>query len=107
MIVQRISKRLWILLITIISISIFVYWIIPVSFPLISAFLTALLLEPAIQTVQQRFFTKRKHALFVFALYLLFICISSYFLITKLELFSQRFLNLTCSPRSLPPLNNV
>lgn len=78
-------KRRTIIIAAIILISFLIgIWIIPVSLPLIIAFITALFLEPAIKLFHRQFKFKRNlSVLFVFILFLMFIGASGYFLTTK------------------------
>lgn len=61
------------------------YFVLPVSLPIICALLTALVLNPAVNAVKFRFSIKRTSAVvIVFSLFLLFISLTTYFLVTKL-----------------------
>jgi sporulation integral membrane protein YtvI len=74
-----------IILITIIAIIVagIAYIILPVSIPLIAAFITALFLEPAVVYLQQKFeIGRRLSVLCIFLLFVLIIGISGYFLTT-------------------------
>jgi sporulation integral membrane protein YtvI len=72
------------LIIAILIIGIVVYYILPVSIPIISALITALFLEPAVKFFQRKIKLKRKYAvLIVFLVFLLFIGLTSYFVTTK------------------------
>ncbi|UQD51584.1 sporulation integral membrane protein YtvI [Bacillus methanolicus] len=63
---------------------IFFYFIIPVSVPLITAFITALFLEPIVRLFQTRLRLNRRFSvIIVFLLFLFFLGISGYFIITK------------------------
>lgn len=74
-----------IILITIIAMIVagIAYIILPVSIPLIAAFITALFLEPAVVYLQQKFqIGRRLSVLCIFLLFVLIIGISGYFLTT-------------------------
>ncbi|MBV6683125.1 sporulation integral membrane protein YtvI [Bacillus sp. JRC01] len=59
-------------------------FILPISLPLILAFMTALILEPSVRMLQGRFDWKRKVAVMsIFILFLLLLGITSYFVTTK------------------------
>ncbi|QDP40064.1 sporulation integral membrane protein YtvI [Radiobacillus deserti] len=78
---RYLSKRQWILIILTILVIIAGYFILPVSVPLIVAFVTALILNPAVRMMQFRFKMNRKFAVtIVFLIFLLIIgVIGSYF----------------------------
>jgi sporulation integral membrane protein YtvI len=60
------------------------YYILPVSIPLITAIVTALLLDPVVKMLERKFKIKRKLAvLIVFLIFMLSIGVLSYFAITK------------------------
>lgn len=60
------------------------YLILPVSVPLITAFITALFLDPLVRMVQKRGkFNRKLSVLFVFLGFLIFIGVSGYFIVTK------------------------
>lgn len=70
--------------ITVIFTILLLYYILPVSIPLIAAIVTALLLDPAVKMLERRFKIKRKLAvLIVFIIFILSIGVISYFVITK------------------------
>jgi sporulation integral membrane protein YtvI len=72
----------WIVLAVITAISLF---LIPYSLPLILAFITALLLEPAVQKLQGKYNMKRVHAVtVVFSLFLITMGFVSYFMVAIL-----------------------
>jgi sporulation integral membrane protein YtvI len=78
------TKRTILIVLTIILIVLLGYWILPVSVPLIIAFVTALLLEPAVRLLQQRVKLKRSLSVsIIFIIFLLLMALGSYFLITK------------------------
>ena len=59
-------------------------FILPISLPLILAFVTALILEPSVRILQGRFDWKRKVAVMsIFILFLLLLGVTSYFVTTK------------------------
>jgi sporulation integral membrane protein YtvI len=60
------------------------FFIIPISVPLITAFITVLFLEPIVRVLQTKFKLKRNiSVIIVFLLFLLFVGICGYFLTTK------------------------
>lgn len=60
------------------------YIILPVSIPIITAFITALLLEPLVKFFQRKFnLARRISVLVVFIIFIIFIGLSSYFITTK------------------------
>jgi len=82
---QLFTKRTVFIIITIILIVAISYWILPVSVPLIVAFITAFFLEPLVKILHHRFKLKRNlSVLIIFMLFLLTIAISGYFLTTKI-----------------------
>ncbi len=77
-------KKNIIIIISILIIIILGYFILPVSVPIITALLTALLLAPVVKLVQMNNRIKRSLAVFiVFMIFLCFIGLTGYFLITK------------------------
>ncbi|MFG6119095.1 sporulation integral membrane protein YtvI [Thalassobacillus sp. B23F22_16] len=78
------TKRQWILIVITLLFIIAAYFLLPVSVPLIMAFVTALFLNPAIRMMQFRFRMKRKLAVIItFLLFLLLISILGTFVVTK------------------------
>jgi sporulation integral membrane protein YtvI len=78
------SKKMIMVSITVIFTILLLYYILPVSIPLIAAIVTALLLDPAVKMLERRFKIKRKLAvLIVFIIFILSIGVISYFVITK------------------------
>ncbi|MGD6964914.1 sporulation integral membrane protein YtvI [Rossellomorea vietnamensis] len=78
------SKKMIIVSISVIFTILLLYYILPVSIPLIAAIVTALLLDPAVKMLERRFKIKRKLAvLIVFIIFILSIGVISYFVITK------------------------
>ncbi|TYR77649.1 sporulation integral membrane protein YtvI [Rossellomorea vietnamensis] len=78
------SKKMIMISITVIFTILLLYYILPVSIPLIAAIVTALLLDPAVKMLERRFKIKRKLAvLVVFIIFILSIGVISYFVITK------------------------
>jgi len=78
------SKRQWILLFVGIILIIAAYFILPVSIPLVTAFVTALLLNPAVRMLQYRFKFKRKLAvIFVYIAFLVLISIIGSYVVTR------------------------
>jgi sporulation integral membrane protein YtvI len=77
------KRRLWIAISIIIG-AVLTYIILPVSFPLILAFLTALLLEPFVRTLQNTWKIKRNlSVLIVFIIFICFMALCGYFITTK------------------------
>ncbi len=78
------SKRFIIISIVLIVLLLIFYFILPISVPLIAAFVTALLLDPAVKLLQNKFKqTRNLSVIIIFLLFMLFIGISGYFLTTK------------------------
>lgn len=78
------SKKMIVITIAVIIAILLIYYILPVSIPLITAIVTALLLDPAVKMLERRFKIKRKLAvLIVFIIFMLAIGVLSYFVITK------------------------
>lgn len=78
------SKKMMAISIAVIIIFLLIYYILPVSIPLIAAIVTALLLDPAVKMLERKFKIKRKLAvLIVFIIFILAISVLSYFVITK------------------------
>ncbi|WP_456275620.1 sporulation integral membrane protein YtvI [Bacillus sp. AK128] len=78
------TKRFAIISIIIIISLLLIFFVLPISVPLIAAFVTALFLEPLVKSIFKRSKLSRNSAvIIVFLLFILFIGISSYFLITK------------------------
>ncbi|MGM0844468.1 MAG: sporulation integral membrane protein YtvI [Bacillota bacterium] len=78
------SKKMIMITITVIISILLIYYILPVSIPLITAIITALLLDPVVKMLERRFKIKRKLAvLIVFIIFILSISAVSYFVITK------------------------
>lgn len=78
------TKRLVLTTLGIIVAALVLYIILPVSVPLIAAIITALLLDPLVKLIQARAkIARRISVLIVFILFLLFVGLSGYFIITK------------------------
>ncbi|MBM6618586.1 sporulation integral membrane protein YtvI [Bacillus suaedaesalsae] len=78
------SKRYLIISIVIAVFLFLIFFIMPISVPLIMAILTALLLEPIVIFAQRRFKVSRNvSVIIVFIIFILFVGISGYFLTTK------------------------
>ncbi|MRX71701.1 sporulation integral membrane protein YtvI [Bacillus lacus] len=78
------TKKNIIMILSIIVIGLLIYFILPISIPIILALITALLLEPAVRMIVQRGKVKRNvSVLLVFLMFLLLIGISGYFITTK------------------------
>ncbi|UGB32541.1 sporulation integral membrane protein YtvI [Metabacillus sp. B2-18] len=78
------NKRILLTIVSIIIVGVILFYILPISVPLIVAFITALFLEPAIRLLQRRG-TLNRHlsVLIVFLLFLILISVSGYILTTK------------------------
>lgn len=78
------SKRQWILLIVGILLLVAAYFILPVSLPLVTAFITALLLNPAVRMLQYRFkFKRRLSVIIVYIAFLVLISIIGSYVVTR------------------------
>ncbi|WP_409253582.1 sporulation integral membrane protein YtvI [Bacillus sp. SCS-153A] len=78
------SRKMIVVAIAVILTILLIYYILPVSIPLIAAIVTALLLDPAVKMLERRFKIKRRLAvLVVFIIFMLAIGVLSYFVITK------------------------
>ncbi|GGB44975.1 sporulation integral membrane protein YtvI [Virgibacillus dakarensis] len=81
---RSITKRQWTLIFLTIIFLVAIYFILPISVPLIIAFITALVLNPAVGFFQRKTKTNRKTAvIIVFTLFLIFIGIAGTFVVTK------------------------
>jgi sporulation integral membrane protein YtvI len=77
------KRNLLMILVIVLSVTIF-YFVMPVSVPLITALITALLLEPFVRLLQERSKLNRRFSvLIVFILFLFFLGICGYFITTK------------------------
>jgi predicted PurR-regulated permease PerM len=78
------TKRTLLILLALLLIALISYMILPVSVPLILAFITALILEPAVRSLQNRSKIGRQFAvIIVFSAFLVMIGLSGYFITTK------------------------
>ncbi|KEZ49957.1 MULTISPECIES: sporulation integral membrane protein YtvI [Metabacillus] len=78
------TKRRLLTALFIVLIGLIIYFLLPISVPLIMAFLTALLLEPLVRLLQNRAKLQRKlSVLITFLLFLCLIAVSGYFITTK------------------------
>lgn len=78
------TRRNIFIFITIVAIILLTYLILPVSLPIIVAFITALFLEPVVKLIQLKFKLNQRFAiLIVFIGFLLFIGLTGYFITTK------------------------
>nr|WP_227935983.1 sporulation integral membrane protein YtvI [Alkalihalobacillus deserti] len=78
------KKKTFIILLTIIATVIAGYFILPISIPLISAFVTALILSPAVNALHKRAKLKRNIAvMIVFTFFVFFIGLTGYFITTQ------------------------
>lgn len=81
---RYLSKKQWILLILSILLIVAGYFILPVSIPLILAFVTALFLNPAVRLMQFRFRINRKMSVtIVFLLFLILLGLLGAFAVTR------------------------
>lgn len=81
---RYLSKRHWILILLTITLLIAGYYLLPVSVPIIVAFITALFLNPSIRWMQFRFRVKRRLAvIIVYILFLILIGIMGSYVVTK------------------------
>ncbi|WP_099157966.1 sporulation integral membrane protein YtvI [Virgibacillus ndiopensis] len=81
---RNISKRQWTLIFLSILLIVALYFILPISIPLIAALITALVLNPAIRLIQNKTRTSRKTSvIIVFMLFLLLIGVAGTFVVTK------------------------
>ncbi|MBM7703347.1 sporulation integral membrane protein YtvI [Metabacillus iocasae] len=117
------SKRFIIISFVIFLLALLAFYILPLSVPLIVAFITALFLEPAVRLLQERFSFKRQLAvLTTFLIFLLLLGLCAYFISTKVitevvqvaqntpmyineinNLWLQMKINLTHAAQNLPP----
>ncbi len=78
------TKKNFIILLSIVTISIVAYFILPISIPLIAAFITALILSPAVNGLHKRVKLKRNiSVMIVFTLFVCFIGLTGYFITTQ------------------------
>lgn len=78
------TKRLALIIIGVILIAVLFYFILPVSVPLIVAFITALFLNPMVTLLHRKTkINQHLSVLIVFLLFLMFIGVSGYFITTK------------------------
>lgn len=81
--IRKMTKRHWTFILLIV-LAVVAYFILPVSIPLIVALLTALMLNPLVQLLQNKIKVKRKvSVIFVFLLFLLLIGFAGTFVVTK------------------------
>ncbi|KGX88574.1 sporulation integral membrane protein YtvI [Pontibacillus litoralis] len=81
---RYLSKKQWIILLISIILIIAAYFLIPISIPIILAFITALFLNPAVRLCQHRLKWKRKlSVIFVYITFLIILSVAGTFLITK------------------------
>lgn len=79
-----IKSRAFITTVTIILILIALYFLLPISLPLVTAFLTAFILAPLVNLITKNLKIKRHFSIMiVFTLFVCFIGLGSYFLVTK------------------------
>ncbi|MUK89557.1 sporulation integral membrane protein YtvI [Ornithinibacillus sp. L9] len=80
----KITKRQWNLIILLVILLLAFYFILPISLPLIIAFLTALVLNPVVRLLQRRIkFSRRNSVLIIFLLFLLLSGVLGTFIVTK------------------------
>ncbi|KGP71461.1 sporulation integral membrane protein YtvI [Pontibacillus yanchengensis] len=81
---RYLNKRQWILILVTILFIIAAYFILPVSLPLIIAFITALFLNPAVRLLQYKFRIQRKlSVIIVYISFLILLSIAGTFLVTR------------------------
>ncbi|ELK45019.1 sporulation integral membrane protein YtvI [Halobacillus sp. ACCC02827] len=81
---RYLSKKQWLLIMAAILLIIIAYFILPVSIPLVLAFVTALFLNPSVRFFEFRFRINRKMSVtIVFLLFLVFLGLLGSFTITK------------------------
>ncbi|OZU90434.1 sporulation integral membrane protein YtvI [Virgibacillus indicus] len=81
---RAISKRQWTLIFLTIVLLLIFFFILPISVPLIVAFITALFLNPLVRLIQSKVKINRKTSvIIVFLLFLLIIGIAGTFIVTK------------------------
>lgn len=81
---RKITKRQWTLIFLLITFVLFLYFILPISVPLIVALVTALALNPVIRLIQHKIKLNRKiSVIIVFLLFLLVIGFTGTFAVTK------------------------
>lgn len=79
-----VNKRNLLIIFSMIILGIIVYFLLPLSFPLIMAFITALLLEPLVRIFHNRMKLQRKMAVLLsFLIFLITIMVIGYFITTK------------------------
>ncbi len=79
-----IKRRTIIIIISVLAVLIAAYFILPVSLPLITALVTALMLSPAVQALHKRAKIRRNIAvMIIFTLFVCFIGYTGYYLTTK------------------------
>ena len=82
--IRKLTKRHWTLIFLIIAFILILYFILPVSIPLITAFFTALALNPLVRLVQKKSKINRKYSVIVvFLLFIILIGFSGSFIVTK------------------------
>ncbi|HIS28207.1 MAG TPA: sporulation integral membrane protein YtvI [Candidatus Avamphibacillus intestinigallinarum] len=83
MFLNKITKRQWTLLILTLITLAFLYFVLPVSIPLVIALLTALLLNPLVQLIQTKLKINRQFSvIIVFLIFILLIAVVGTYLIT-------------------------
>ncbi|MDC3412803.1 sporulation integral membrane protein YtvI [Aquibacillus sp. 3ASR75-11] len=81
---RYLSKRQWILILLSVLLILIGYFILPVSVPLILAFITALFLNPSIRWVQFRFRLNRKvSVIIIFLLFLIVLSVIGTYVVTR------------------------
>ncbi|WP_106497737.1 sporulation integral membrane protein YtvI [Lentibacillus sp. Marseille-P4043] len=81
---RSITKRQWTLIILAIVLILLMYFILPISIPLIIAFITALMLNPTVRFFQRKIKSNRKTSvIIVFLLFLMLIGVAGTFIVTK------------------------
>ncbi|MFD1038752.1 sporulation integral membrane protein YtvI [Virgibacillus byunsanensis] len=81
---RNITKRQWTLLFLLVLLIPFIYFILPISVPLILAFITALMLNPIVRLFQRRVKVNRRNSvIIVFLLFLMIVGFAGTFVVTK------------------------
>ncbi|WP_284140927.1 MULTISPECIES: sporulation integral membrane protein YtvI [unclassified Virgibacillus] len=81
---RNITKRQWTLIFLTVLLILLGYFILPISVPLIIAFITALILNPVIRSIQTHIKISRKNAvIIVFLLFLILVGITGTLIVTK------------------------
>ncbi|WP_087973043.1 sporulation integral membrane protein YtvI [Oceanobacillus rekensis] len=103
---RNITKRHWTLIFLIILFLLFVFFILPISIPLVIALITALILNPIIRFIQKKLKISRKTSvIFVFLLFLISVGIIGTYIVTKSA--TQLVIFVESVPAYVNQLNNL